>query len=183
MPVLASSGSFFTGSTCLYSWIVQCDSCGLSWHRPAQLHCRKFTDMPSVQTNDALAVGLRITLNSSAAVQPAAQLETRLGRPALQNALFPQGSDSICSFLQEHNPDSQVTCSRLNLSNHTFASRCTSCSGRALQLTSAGTELQFPVCTLERQHRVWPFGLMLCIGRHDTPCQRPSQSRGHIRAP
>ena len=67
--------------------------------------------MPSVQTNDALAFGLRITLNSTAAVQPAAQLEARLGRSALQNALFPQGADSICSFLQDHNPESQVTCS------------------------------------------------------------------------
>lgn len=72
------------------------------------VQCSNFTAYPSATTNDYLAAELRETLNLTAAVQPAAQLEAQLGRSYLEQALFPQGVTAICNFLAAHLPSSQV---------------------------------------------------------------------------
>ena len=72
------------------------------------MHCSNFTAFPSTATNDYLAAELRETLNTTEAIQPAAQLEAQLGRSYLEQALFPQGVTSLCTFLETHLPNSQV---------------------------------------------------------------------------
>ena len=62
---------------------------------------------------------LHYTLKQPEAVQPAEQLETELGRASLEQALFPQGVDAICTFLEAHLPNSQVCVAVL------FSVRCT----------------------------------------------------------
>lgn len=68
-----------------------------------------FTAFPSTATNDYLAAELRETLNRTEAIQPAAQLEAQLGRSYLEQALFPQGVTSLCTFLETHLPNSQTS--------------------------------------------------------------------------
>ena len=72
------------------------------------VHCSNFTAFPSTATNDYLAAELRETLNTTEAIQPAAQLEPQLDRSYLEQALFPQGVTSLCTFLETYLPNSQV---------------------------------------------------------------------------